>query len=173
MTSTDLMAVINRVPGFSQEMIEISQNLFQNEGFQSWFLTSEASVLLVNGYHRQHEFSPISTMSTTAVYIMNQLLDVGSRPGRSVAFMHFFCGLHFVDENRLKLMMKAFILQLVPILNEHGCLDIGFINREGYIENLQSGRPTALLDMIRQLCYSLDPHHTVYCFVDGISLFED
>jgi hypothetical protein len=164
-STEDLEFVLKQAARMSPESQGRARWLMKTPNFQSWMNGSRHSLLLVDGAMMLERVSPMSTLTATLAVSLLQV--------PSVMVIFFFCGKN-LDADELSGphgMLRSLITQLIlkiypspPSLNG--------INTHEFLNDCYKGHYPALCEVLRLLIEQLPPHITLYCFLDGVSWYE-
>ncbi|KAK5988008.1 hypothetical protein PT974_12144 [Cladobotryum mycophilum] len=165
----DLDIVMMEKTWFKEQTLLVAEELFQTPLFHQWFASEYSSLFLADGYDEEHATATISSMSIVCLSLIGSIIS--ARREREVV-AYFFCGLHCDQTDGPKLMMRSLIMQLLLALQARRLLDLSFIDKEVYLQDLQHAKPQALVFTLQGLVQLFPADMTVYCLVDGVQWFD-
>jgi hypothetical protein len=166
----DLEIVIGQSSWFDEQAHSAAQALLENPQFRNWLVGEESCLLLADGSDEDHATASVSAMSLLCVSIIGTLTS--NQRKNQVVIIHFFAGLHCDMGEGPKFMMRSLIMQVLLSLRSHRCLDLTFINNNGYLRDLMNRDWRSLAYTLCRLLQQFPSYMTVYCLIDGVSSFE-
>ena len=179
-TRNELLALLNMDSKLAEQDLELvhrqggafdmasygqAQWLFQHGQFQEWLISANPQVLLIDGNMEDHAMSRISPSSHICALLLKTLART------QAVSIHFFCGLHtsWSDPyNGVKGLIRSLIVQLISLFD----FDLVFINKRTYRDQLRRHDTGQLCDLFETLLKQVPIYTTIFCVIDGISLFE-
>ena len=142
-----------------------AQWLFQHDKFQIWLISANPQILLINGNMEEHAIDRVSPTSHICALLLRTLANT------QAVSIHFFCGQHtsWADPyTGVKGLLRSLIVQLISLFD----FDLIFINKRTYRDQLRRHDTGQLCDLFETLLRQVPIDTTIFCVVDGISLFE-
>ncbi|RDA82877.1 hypothetical protein CP532_0399 [Ophiocordyceps camponoti-leonardi (nom. inval.)] len=150
----DLQYVLRRAGAMAVEDRGRAEQMVDSRLFTSWVLSSQTAKLLIHG-----DFDSINDISPLSVLCATITQAIRSRPG--YVSLVYFCGLHQCKDGPV-LMIRSLIEQLL----RHCPVPPGTMNR------VAQGNVADLCQLFDDLARSLPPYLTIFCFIDGIQIYE-
>jgi hypothetical protein len=144
-----------------------AQSLTKTPEFQRWLASHRPDLLLVDGNAYTPGPGRISAMS-----VFCAVLVLGLMKSKKHIVLHFFCGQHTTTHDSMsgpKGLMRSIISQLLYSGKQ---FDIDFIDSRTYRESLEAQSLPHLCDIFCKLIEQLQLDTSVFCIVDGVSLYE-
>ncbi|CAI7678038.1 unnamed protein product [Penicillium pancosmium] len=144
-----------------------AQSLTKTPEFQRWLASHRPDLLLVDGNAYIPGPGRISAMS-----VFCAVLVLGLMKSKKDIVLHFFCGQHTAAQDNMsgpKGLMRSIITQLLYCGKQ---FDIDFIDSRNYRESLEAQSLPHLCDIFCNLIEQLQLDTSVFCVVDGVSLYE-
>lgn len=144
-----------------------AQSLTKTPEFQRWLASHRPDLLLVDGNAYIPGPGRISAMS-----IFCAVLVLGLMKSKKHIVLHFFCGQHTTTKDNMsgpKGLMRSIITQLLYCGKQ---FDIDFIDSRTYRESLEAHSLPHLCDTFCKLIEQIQLDTSVFCVVDGVSLYE-
>ncbi|KAI0860096.1 hypothetical protein F4860DRAFT_504327 [Xylaria cubensis] len=172
----DLSYVLRQDISFDAMSKGQARYLMQREEFKEWFFSSDPSLLAVNGNLDNSSGSKISPLSLVCAEMVNFLEGIDNE-----VILYFFCSEDMMSENGLpgpQKIMRSLLAQLLSFLhqqsdslsNRHG-LSLAFMESQRWQKQLRSLNLVTLCDTFWNLIQQMRPI-TVFCIIDGLSLYE-
>lgn len=142
-----------------------SGQLLSNPRFHHWIGSNNSDVLLIDGNSKLYAMSKCSPMSSLCAALISGLVQQ-----KRAQIAYFFCGAHSTFGDPVggpAGLVRCLIAQLLAV----GEFDIDFIHSGLWNEQLQRGSLAALCGLFRELVAQFSDS-TLFCIVDGVSLFE-
>ncbi|RDA94030.1 hypothetical protein CP533_5284 [Ophiocordyceps camponoti-saundersi (nom. inval.)] len=150
----DLQYVLSRAGAMPAEDRGRAEQMVDTRQFRSWVLSSYTTKLLIHGdFDSADDISPLSVLSATIVQAL--------RSHAGYISLVYFCGRHQYRDGPAS-MIRSLIEQLLrqyPFQLD----DMHRIAQESIATLCQS---------FGNLARSLPPHLTIFCFIDGIHIYE-
>ncbi|OCK81050.1 hypothetical protein K432DRAFT_327052 [Lepidopterella palustris CBS 459.81] len=163
----DLDHMLRQGQNFDNASQSQAGSLLHTYQFTDWFSSEYSEILLVDGNTNSIGTGRTSPMSFLCATLVMSLVK---KP--SAISLHFFCGQHMASNDPLlgpNGLVRSLIMQLImsgkPLL-------LNFVNSTEYYHALKNQDLDALCHTFQQLVKQVPPETTVYCIVDGISLYE-
>lgn len=163
----DLEYVARQGRNFESRSQMQAQSLTKTPGFQRWLASHRADLLLVDGNAYIPGPGRISAMS-----VFCAILVLGLLKSKRHVVLHFFCGQHTTTQDSMsgpKGLIRSLIAQLLYCGKQ---FDIDFIDSRTYRESLEAQSLPHLCDTFCKLIEQLPLDTSVFCVVDGVSLYE-
>lgn len=157
--------ILRKSNSMQSEALNKARWLLETANFKQWFSQTYSTLLLVDGYDREHSMgrtSPLSVVCASLTATMAQ----------SPAFivLHFFCGQHSRPQDQVlgpKGLMASLITQLILYTD----IELDFVEHNLYAAVSRKDL-TALCELFELLIVRVEPSKTICCVIDSISDFE-
>ncbi|KAI1505464.1 hypothetical protein F5X99DRAFT_404947 [Biscogniauxia marginata] len=165
----DLRYVLRQGINFNTISRGQARYLVQREGFKDWFLSRDPDLLVVNGNLNTSTSSRISPLSLVCAEIVEFINGIDD-----ILALHFFCSENMAAGDRSsgpQRIMRSLLAQLLDLLHYRGCLSLEFIDSRRWQQRLEELDLETLCLCFWKLINQL-PTISLYCIIDGMSLYE-
>ncbi|RCI10014.1 hypothetical protein L249_8697 [Ophiocordyceps polyrhachis-furcata BCC 54312] len=150
----DIQYVLSRAGAMAAEDRGRAEQMVDSRLFTSWVLNRQTSKLLIHGdFDSADDISPLSVLCATIVQAIRSRVGYIS--------LVYFCGLHQYKKGPVS-MIRSLIEQLL----RHCLVPPGTMDR------IAQGNVAELCQLFGELARSLPSHLTIFCFIDGIQIYE-
>lgn len=173
---------------FTRKAQEQAQSLLATDKFLNWYNSDRSEMLFVDGNDTTATRSLYSPMSLMCANVSQAVEQAGQSSGKkSPIVIRYFCSMHTSEggDKERKMargpigMLRSILVQLVAglasiDLEQH--YDMGEIGSEYHADfrrYLRDGCLKELYMVFSKLLTYVPQDVPVYCFVDGVSFFED
>lgn len=169
----DLRYVLKTEVNFDMLSKGQAKYLLQRDEFNHWFWSANPELLIVNGHLTTSRRSKVSPLSLICGQFIDGLLNLPRESLGHPAILYFFCSENMTssDSSGPQKLMRCLVVQLLGLLEDHGCLSLDFMDSRRWQRDLEIFDIECLCRVFWKLVNQL-PMTSVYCFIDGLSLYE-
>lgn len=177
LVNDDLHTALTRSSEFNRRSHQQAQSLLATNEFAHWLHSENSEMLLADGNDALATRGLVSPMSLLCATLSAGLER--SRGYDSVIMLHFFCSLHVSSGDNVQGpidMIRGLLVQLVAALvsiNPHQEFNFGCVPKDEFCDDIRERRLKALYHVFARLLSQVPQGVTVFCFIDGVSAFED
>lgn len=168
--ANDLEYILRQKITFNAASKGQASYLLQRQEYDDWFTSRQPDLLVVDGNLTTTRDSKISPLSLVCAKLIKEGLS-DRRPG---VLLYFFCSENMSAKDGLsgpQRIMCSLLEQLLGSLDSRNCLSLNFIDSRWWQHGLERLDLGILCRTFRNLISQL-PTTSVYCIIDGMSLYE-
>ncbi|KAJ8131177.1 hypothetical protein O1611_g2449 [Lasiodiplodia mahajangana] len=163
----DLGFVLKQAARMSSEDKGRARWLMRTPKFHNWMKVPQHSLLLVDGAMTPERVSPMSVLTGTLAASLLQT--------PAAIAIYFFCGKNLDVDTEDDLsgpsgMLRSLIMQLTLQINPSP--NLSGINSHEFLHECYRRHFPALCEVLRLLVEQIPSQTTLYCFLDGVSWYE-